>query len=191
MKPVVLVTGLGGRIGGAIAEAMGEDYTLVGFELRCEEGSTDCIAVDITSDDALQKACEALRARYGSRIESVIHLAAFYDFSGREDPKYEEVNVRGTQRLLDALQAFDVGQFVYASTMLVHGPTEPGRRDNLFQPVPGDPGAHGRFDGRAHARSPGLRLAMHGRGLGLLALTALAFAFGRHYRGPRSRPRPG
>ena len=70
-------------------------------------------------------------------------------------------------------------------------PTEPGRRDNLFQPVPGDPGAHGRFDGRAHARSPGLRLAMHGRGLGLLALTALAFAFGRHYRGPRSRPRPG
>ena len=135
MKPVVLVTGLGGRIGGAIAEAMGEDYTLVGIELRCEEGSTDCIAADITSDDALQKACEALRARYGSRIESVIHLAAFYDFSGREDPKYEEVNVRGTQRLLHALQAFDVGQFVYASTMLVHAPTEPGRRIDERSPL--------------------------------------------------------
>lgn len=33
-------------------------------------------------------------------------------------------------------------------------PVEPGRRDNLFEPVPGDPGAHGRFDSRAREHSP-------------------------------------
>jgi nucleoside-diphosphate-sugar epimerase/uncharacterized membrane protein len=126
-KPVVLVTGLGGRIGSAISEAMGGDYTLVGFELSCDEGAPHCIPTDITSDEALQRSCSALRERYGNRIASVIHLAAFYDFSGREDPKYEEVNVRGTERLLRALQTFEVGQFVYASTMLVHAPAAPGR----------------------------------------------------------------
>ncbi|MBC5784060.1 SDR family oxidoreductase [Ramlibacter sp. USB13] len=32
-------------------------------------------------------------------------------------------------------------------------PIPPGRRDNLWEPVPGDHGAHGRFDAQAHASS--------------------------------------
>lgn len=127
MKPVVLITGLAGRIGTAIAEALGEDYAIVGFELRCGDNMPNCITADITSDGSLHEACETLRRRYGSRIAAVIHLAAFYDFSGRDDPKYEEVNVRGTERLLRALQSFEVERFVYASTMLVHAPGEPGK----------------------------------------------------------------
>jgi nucleoside-diphosphate-sugar epimerase len=35
--------------------------------------------------------------------------------------------VRGTARLLHALQSFEVEQFVFASTMLVHAPTKPGK----------------------------------------------------------------
>lgn len=33
----------------------------------------------------MAKSCALLRERFGSRIASVIHLAAFYDFSRRED----------------------------------------------------------------------------------------------------------
>jgi hypothetical protein len=34
-------------------------------------------------------------------------------------------------------------------------PIDPSQRDdNLFSPPPGDPGAHGIFDDKAHARSP-------------------------------------
>jgi len=124
-KPVVLITGSEGRIGRAIAAALGERFTVVGFERDCGDAS-DCITVDITSDEALAAACRELRARHGDRIASVIHLAAFYDFSGEPDPRYDEVNVQGTRRLLRALQAFEVEQFVYASTMLVHAPTQPG-----------------------------------------------------------------
>jgi NAD(P)-dependent dehydrogenase (short-subunit alcohol dehydrogenase family) len=37
-----------------------------------------------------------------------------------------------------------------------------GRRpDNLFQPVPGDVGAHGRFDGRSRGGSPQLQATLH------------------------------
>src|ERR671923_1482549 len=39
------------------------------------------------------------------------------------------------------------------------------RDDNLVAPPPGDPGAHGRFDGRAHARSAQLSLTPHRRAL--------------------------
>jgi NADP-dependent 3-hydroxy acid dehydrogenase YdfG len=37
-------------------------------------------------------------------------------------------------------------------------PIEPDRVDNLWAPVAGDHGAHGRFDDRSHSRSLGLRL---------------------------------
>ena len=36
-----------------------------------------------------------------NRIASVIHLAAYYDTTGEENPKYNAVTVQGTRRLLD------------------------------------------------------------------------------------------
>lgn len=124
-KPIVLITGSDGRIGKALSAELGADYTVVGFTRKCG-GNPDCISVDITSDEAVANACRQFRERYGERIASVIHLAAYYDFTGEPSPLYEEVNVKGTQRLLQALKSFQVEQFVYASTMLVHAPTEPG-----------------------------------------------------------------
>ncbi|MDQ6619705.1 MAG: NAD-dependent epimerase/dehydratase family protein, partial [Pseudomonadota bacterium] len=50
-------------------------------------------------------------------------------------PKYDEITVRGTERLLRALQSFDVEQFVFASTMLVHAPGKPGQRINEDWPL--------------------------------------------------------
>jgi hypothetical protein len=43
-------------------------------------------------------------------------------------------------------------------------PVEPDRQDNLFEPVPGDHGAHGRFGARARTGSPLLWASEH-RGL--------------------------
>jgi NAD(P)-dependent dehydrogenase (short-subunit alcohol dehydrogenase family) len=54
-------------------------------------------------------------------------------------------------------------------------PVDPARRDNLFEPVPGDQGAHGPFDEKARGRSVQLRLNKHRIPL-LVALAALAGA---------------
>jgi short-subunit dehydrogenase len=54
-------------------------------------------------------------------------------------------------------------------------PVDPDRRDNLFEPVPGDQGAHGPFDEKARGRSVQLRLNKHRIPL-LVALAALAGA---------------
>ena len=40
-------------------------------------------------------------------------------------------------------------------------PEKPGRRDNLFEPLPGDHGAHGRFDTRAKESSLHLLMNLH------------------------------
>ncbi len=41
------------------------------------------------------------------------------------------------------------------------GPADPNRPDNLWEPVSGDPGAHGSFDDRAHGLSWALKLTQH------------------------------
>jgi len=58
---------------------------------------------------------------------------------------------------------------------------ENGRPGNLFEPVPGDPGAHGDFDDQAHGSSLVLQLSTHRRALGLLAAATggAAFLLGR------------
>jgi short subunit dehydrogenase len=63
-------------------------------------------------------------------------------------------------------------------------PVQRDRRDNLFHPVPGDFGAHGRFDSRAHGVSIQFWLRKHAREL---MITGVVFAFGFLIR---KRPRP-
>jgi nucleoside-diphosphate-sugar epimerase len=63
--------------------------------------------------------------------ESVIHLAAYYDFSGEPSPLYDEVTVAGTERLLRALRDFRV----FSRTMLVHAPCQPGQHINEDWPL--------------------------------------------------------
>jgi nucleoside-diphosphate-sugar epimerase len=125
--PVVLISGVSGAMGSVLAEALAGQYQVVGIDRYCREDlSADCIPIDLTSDEAVAKAFQEIRQNYGDHLASVIHLAAYYDFSGEESPLYQQVNIEGTRRLLRALQGFQVDQFVYSSTMLVHKATQPG-----------------------------------------------------------------
>ncbi len=134
MKPegdIVLVTGSNGRIGTEVMRELRKTYTnVVGFDQKAPadppEGCTR-IAVDISSDESMAEGLKVLLAHHGSRVAAVIHLAAFYSFSGKPDPRYDSVTVNGTRRLLQGLRAnFEVQQFLFSSTMLVHKPGEPG-----------------------------------------------------------------
>jgi NAD(P)-dependent dehydrogenase (short-subunit alcohol dehydrogenase family) len=64
------------------------------------------------------------------------------------------------QNVAPGLLDFYLGRTGYKSQQMKE-PVEPNRPDNLEKPVPGEFGAHGRFDSRAANRSPELWLSMH------------------------------
>ena len=69
-------------------------------------------------------------------------------------------------------------------SQMVDDPVEPGRADNLFDPVPGEFAAHGRFDRNARPHSLQLWLSMNRRWLGAGVATALAaLAWGTRRQG--------
>jgi hypothetical protein len=55
-------------------------------------------------------------------------------------------------------------------------PVDPNRPSNLFAPVNGDPGAHGRYDDKAHAHSAQAFLSRHRIGAAVAAAGVAAAA---------------
>jgi nucleoside-diphosphate-sugar epimerase len=137
-KPIVLITGASGNLGRSVAEALMGSYRIIGLDREARESTGDdfpVLAVDLSATNSVIAALQAFRAAYGSRIASVVHLAAYFDFTGEDNPLYQSVNVEGTRSLLRALQGFEVAQFLYPSTMLVHAPVSPGEQIDEDQPI--------------------------------------------------------
>jgi nucleoside-diphosphate-sugar epimerase len=138
-KPIVLVTGAAGNLGRSVATALADGYRIVGLDRTARKEGPDgrfpIVAVDLGSDESVASALLSFRNAHGPRIASVVHLAAYFDFTGEDNPLYQSVNVDGTRRLLQALQGFEVGQFLYPSTMLVHAPCRPGEHIDESQPL--------------------------------------------------------
>ncbi|WP_213996562.1 vitamin K epoxide reductase family protein [Arsukibacterium sp.] len=131
-KPVVLITGAGGNIGSALANSLRQDYQVVGMD---QDEADGILQADLTSADSLALAFHHFREQYGGHIAAVVHLAAYFDFTGEKSPLYDEVNVKGTEKLLTALADFKVERFIYSGTMLVHQPVSPGERVSESTPI--------------------------------------------------------
>lgn len=118
-KPVVVITGARGNVGSALEAALENDYCVVG----CDRPGKDCsVSIDLEADDSVKEAVATIASRYSRNIAAVVHLAAYFDFTGEDSALYQTVNVDGTRRLLKHLQGLRVERFIHASTMLVHAP---------------------------------------------------------------------
>jgi nucleoside-diphosphate-sugar epimerase len=138
---IIIVTGSSGFIGEAVMRRFAGRFSdVVGFDRKAPSppppGCTH-VPVDLTSDESVRAGLRVIREHHGARVVSVIHLAAYYDFFGEPSEKYDEITVRGTERLLRELRDIDfrVEQFVFSSTMLVHRPADPGEFINEDWPI--------------------------------------------------------
>lgn len=135
---VVIVTGSSGLIGTNIIKRLAKNFRMIGLD---KTGSpfppveAECVSFDITKEESIRAGMERVRYGYSNKIASVIHLAAYYDFSGKPSPLYKEVTVKGTGKFLKVLQDFEVEQFIFSSTNLIYKPTEPGRKIHEDCPV--------------------------------------------------------
>lgn len=134
-KPLIVITGASGNIGGTLCEALKKNYHVIGLDINlCEKADTsvDC---NLTSDESVKSAFNKIRTQHGQKIAAVIHLAAYFDFTGESHLLYQQVTIEGTRRVLKILQDFEVERFIYSSTMLVHEPTVPGQKINEDSPL--------------------------------------------------------
>jgi nucleoside-diphosphate-sugar epimerase/uncharacterized membrane protein len=134
-KPLVIITGASGNIGTTLCEALRKNYYVVGLDIYpCKKADTS-IDCNLTSENSVTSTFNKIRVEHGQKIAAVIHLAAYFDFTGEPNPLYQSVTVEGTRRLLKILQDFEIERFIYSSTMLVHEPGVPGRKINEDTPL--------------------------------------------------------
>lgn len=134
-KPLVVITGASGGVGTALTQSLKDDYFIIGLDRSSGEAPQESYEFDLTDVDSIREALDKIRERHGRDIAAVVHLAAYFDFTGEASPLYEKVNEQGTRNLLDALDDMNVERFVYSSTMLVHEPQVPGHRVSEETPV--------------------------------------------------------
>lgn len=94
-QPTILVTGSAGLIGTQTMEALSPDFKVVGFDVKRpnqEVPGTDFIECDLTDDHSVIDALDELRDTHGDHLASVVHLAAYYDFSGEPSDMYRKAH---------------------------------------------------------------------------------------------------
>lgn len=64
-RPAVLITGLAGRIGAALAETLKARYTVVGLDRTPEEAPCERIRADLISAGSIELALRKVRERHG------------------------------------------------------------------------------------------------------------------------------
>jgi nucleoside-diphosphate-sugar epimerase len=138
---IIIVTGSNGRIGDAVMRRLAGQFDhIVGFDRKAPNPPPPgCVhvPVDVTSAESIHEGLAVIREHHGSHVAAVVHLAAYYDFLGAPSPRYEQITVEGTRRLLRGLQELDftVEQFIFSSTMLVHRPVTPGEFISETSPI--------------------------------------------------------
>jgi len=121
----VLVTGATGFVGVHVVEALIEQghspAALVRSPGKAAErlprGPVEIVPGDLSGSDALERAAEGR--------DAVLHVAGLIKAAGERE--FREVNVRGTERLVRAIEKAGRPRFVLVSSLAAAGPSLPGR----------------------------------------------------------------
>ncbi|MBR0960023.1 NAD-dependent epimerase/dehydratase family protein [Bradyrhizobium japonicum] len=146
VKPVALVTGASGFLGRHIVPALTREGWSVRRAVRSPEGTGGEVVIDsIGPETDWQAALEG--------VDAVVHLAARVHYKNEEHAVqlYRDVNVDGTRHLARSAAMAGVRQFIFISTVLVHGRSNDGRAPFSESDVPTPRGLYGTSKAEAEA----------------------------------------
>lgn len=122
--PSIIVTGASGFIGRHLLEEACSRYRIHAMARRSrrEAGvaphkNIDWIIVDLTDRRSLTREIDRIIEQGG--VEFVIHLAGYYDFSGKDHPEYEASNVVTTRNMLEETRRLKIRRFLFTSSVVV------------------------------------------------------------------------
>lgn len=118
----MIVTGASGFVGRYLLDRLKDSYEIFALARRSQE---QCGApehpnihwsqVDIAEVEPLGAVFNWIRQ--GGPVEAVIHLAAHYDFSGRNSVEYRRTNVDGLLNTLELSRTLGLRRFIFASSV--------------------------------------------------------------------------
>jgi len=133
----VALTGASGYTGGRLLEALrarGDDVSAL-FRASSVTGALRSSGARLVEGD-LSDASAVERLLQGA--DALVHVAAVYRTAGHPDSYYRDVNVGGTERLLEAAARRGLQRFVHTSTVGVHGHVVDPPADETAPLAPGD-----------------------------------------------------
>ncbi len=134
-RPRIIVTGASGFVGRHLLDEMKECFHIYALARRSQaqcgasiHPNIDWTQVDIAESEPLSAALEWIRAE--GPIDAFIHLAAHYDFTGRNSPEYQRTNIDGLRNILDLSRNLGLRRFIFASSLAACPFPAPGHSIN-------------------------------------------------------------
>jgi nucleoside-diphosphate-sugar epimerase len=135
----MVITGATGFIGGQLVRQLRKEYRVYALGRRSprDAGGVEgpgirWFQVDIGNLDRLREVFRQIQDEGGAH--QLLHMAAYYDFTGEESPEYERTNVLGTRNVLELSEPLKLRQFIFASS--VAACTFPGKDEWIDEATP-------------------------------------------------------
>ena len=120
--PGIVVTGASGFIGRHFVISVSGKFRLFCIARRSQKEAgisyhknIHWLQLDITNQKNLLNAVSYIKDHGGA--DYVLHLAGYYDFTMKENPAYEKINVVGTRHILDMSKLIGIKRFIYSSSV--------------------------------------------------------------------------
>ena len=118
----LLITGASGFLGRHVLRGLKDSYRIFALARGTPEitgaprhHNIEWVQADICEPNQM-KLVERRISEAGG-LDLAIHLAAYYDFTGKPAPEYQRTNVEGTRIVLDTLARLKPRHFVFASSV--------------------------------------------------------------------------
>jgi nucleoside-diphosphate-sugar epimerase len=120
--PSIVITGASGFIGSYLIDYLKEDFIIFAIARRSRKEANipyhpnlHWLQCDISKMNIVDEAADYVMENGGA--DFIIHLAAFYDFTYRDNPAYQLVNIDGTRNMLEFADKLKVKRFIFASSL--------------------------------------------------------------------------
>jgi nucleoside-diphosphate-sugar epimerase len=141
--PALIITGASGFLGRHLVEALRDRYRIFGLARRTQEAvgiphhpNVSWLQVDIAQSEPLAAVFRELEAVAGPKL--FLHLAAYYDFTGKYNNEYRRTNVDGLRRVLELCKTLEPARFIFASSVAACQFPRPGAAIYEETPAEGD-----------------------------------------------------
>jgi len=139
----IVVTGASGFLGRLLVGLLRRRHRVLALDRRALADSAmaghpnvEWYQVDLCDREAVEDTMACIAAGGGAQV--LLHLAAYYDFSGEEHPEYQRTNVDALRILLDAARRLSLEHFVLASSVAACPFSRPGHPITETTPPDGD-----------------------------------------------------